>query len=180
MWRFQGRKKKEQNKSTCYGACFSGPPLCWIIQINLGFIFLLPRQEENRTEITHLKVGATMAGGQGKGECLYSVVWRIPWCEVSPLRPGVWQFVYLTCVSDLRGVSWSWEPWSAGCLLPQIREGFPEMRPERWLRGIGRLLVTLSFADQPKSASWWGVQRCLFFALSFLKEELKVNWTVTR
>ena len=66
--------------------------------------FFLLRQEENRTEITHLKVDETMADGQGKGECLYSVVLNILCCETAPLRPVVWQLIYFLCVSDLRGI----------------------------------------------------------------------------
>lgn len=51
---------------------------------SLCYFFLL-RQEENRTEITHLKVGETMAEGQGKGDCLYKTSLRIFFVVRPPL-----------------------------------------------------------------------------------------------
>lgn len=79
------RKEKEQNYCLLWGLLLCAL-LSWINPDKPTVCcFFLLKQEENRTETTHLRVGETIAEGRGKGECLYSVFLRIFFVVRCPL-----------------------------------------------------------------------------------------------
>lgn len=164
MWRLQKRERERTEV----------PPLLRLDSLCSSLLnnpdnprvccFFLRRQEANRAEITHLKVGETVAEGQGKGDCLYLIVLRIVFVVRRPLWDQQFGSLFTFAVCQTRGECCVLENHrSAGCMLPQMRWEFPEMIPERWLRGIWGLLVTLSSTGRLTPTSQRSVQRCFFF-----------------